>query len=320
MLVDKPVEELLQYTGRNPRPADFDAYWERALAEMRRTDPQIRITPAEFKYPGVECFDLRFTGVRNAVIYAKLMKPAKLTAPVPAMIFFHGYAGNSKDWMNTVSYAAAGFVTVCMDCRGQGGKSEDTGGHKFNTLHGQIIRGLDNESPDDLLFRQIMLDTAQLAGIVMDMPEVDRKRVGVTGHSQGGGLTIACASLVPEIKRIAPVYPFLSDYLRVWEMDLALNAYAELKDYFRRFDPRHERHDEVFTRLGYIDIHFLSSRIKAETLMFTGMMDTVCPPSTQFAAYNNITAEKKYILYPDFGHEVLPGADDMIFQYMSDLL
>ena len=320
MLVDKPISDLLKYTGRNPRPSDFDAYWERALNEMNNTDPRLSITPADFQYPGVKCFDLYFTGVRNARIYAKLAIPAKLTAPAPAVLLFHGYTGNSGDWFAAMNYAAAGFVTAFMDCRGQGGKSEDTGGHKFNTFHGQIIRGLDNETADDLLFRHIMLDTAELAKIIMAMPEVDASKVGVTGGSQGGGLTLACASLVPEINRIVPIYPFLSDYLRVWEMDLAAGAYAELKDYFRRFDPRHERHDEIFTRLGYIDIHYLTPRIKAKTLMFTGMMDTTCPPSTQFAAYNAITAEKDYILYPDYGHEGLPGAGDITFKFMSEML
>jgi cephalosporin-C deacetylase len=287
---------------------------------MKNTDPQIELIESEFKFPGLECFDLYFTGVRNARIHAKFVKPANLTAPAPAMIMFHGYTGCAPDWMGVIPYAAAGFVVAFMDCRGQGGKSEDTGGHKFNTFHGQIIRGLDNDTPDDLLFRHIMLDTAELTNIIMDMPDVDRTRVGVTGGSQGGGLTLACASLVPEVNRIVPIYPFLSDYLRVWEMDLAANAYAELKDYFRRFDPRHERHDEIFTRLGYIDVHNLASRIKAKTLMFTGMMDTTCPPSTQFAAYNAITAEKDYILYPDYAHEGLPGAGDITFKFMAEML
>jgi cephalosporin-C deacetylase len=57
------------------------------------------------------------------------------------------------------------------------------------------------------LFRQIFLDTAQLARIVMDMPEVDENRVGAMGGSQGGGLTLACAALEPRIKKAAPVYP-----------------------------------------------------------------------------------------------------------------
>jgi cephalosporin-C deacetylase len=59
----------------------------------------------------------------------------------------------------------------------------------------------------------------------------------------------------------------------------------------------------VFTKLGYIDLQYLAPRIKAKTLLCCGLMDTITPPSTQFAAYNKITAPKRYELWPDFGHE-----------------
>ncbi|MGD8586586.1 MAG: acetylxylan esterase, partial [Chloroflexota bacterium] len=38
---DMPLEQLYEYQGCNPRPADFDAYWDRALAEMQALDPQV---------------------------------------------------------------------------------------------------------------------------------------------------------------------------------------------------------------------------------------------------------------------------------------
>jgi cephalosporin-C deacetylase len=205
-----------------------------------------------------------------------------------------------------------------MDCRGQGGTSEDPGGVSGNTLHGHIIRGLDDH-PDNLLFRHIYLDAAELAEILASFPEIDPNRLGAFGGSQGGGLTVACAALSPRIKRAAPVHPFLCDYQRVWEMDLAKAAYQELTDYFRRFDPRHEREGETFTKLGYIDLQFLAPRIKGEVLLITGLMDTVCPPSSQFAMYNKITAPKKALLYPDFGHENLPDSADIIFEFMVKL-
>ena len=168
------------------------------------------------------------------------------------MVLFHGYSGSSGDWSDKLNWVAQGFSVAALDCRGQGGLSEDVGGVRGNTLRGHIIRGLDH-GPEQLLYRQIYLDTAQLAGIVMGMPEVDAARVGATGGSQGGGLTLACAALEPRIKKAAPVFPFLCDYQRVWEMDLATGAYEELRLYFRLFDPRHERESEVFERLGYID-------------------------------------------------------------------
>jgi cephalosporin-C deacetylase len=319
---DFPLEQCKTYQGKNPRPADFDAYWDAALAEMRALDPQVKLEPAEFQAPDVECFHMTFTGVGGARVYAKLLRPAGAKAPHPALLMFHGYSGDSGDWHDKLGYVAQGYTVAAMDCRGQGGRSEDAGGVTGNTLHGHIIRGLDEAlqgKPEQLLYRQIFLDTAQLAKIVMEMPDVDPARVGATGGSQGGALTVACMSLEPRIKRAAPVFPFLSDYLRVWEMDQAKDAYAELKDFFRHFDPRHEREQAVFTNLGYVDIQHLAARTKAEVLWFTGLMDTICPPSSQFAAYNKVNSPKSMVIYPDFGHEGLPGSGDSIFQFMLGL-
>jgi cephalosporin-C deacetylase len=158
-----------------------------------------------------------------------------------------------------------------------------------------------------------------MARIVMSLDFVDKGRIGATGGSQGGALTVACAGLVPEVKLAAPVFPFLSDYRRVWEMDLAKDAYGELKEYFRHFDPNHEREDEIFERLGYIDIQNLAHRIKAEMFWSIGLMDTICPPSTQFAAYNKIKSKKRMDIYPDFGHEGLPGCNDKNFEFLMKL-
>ena len=318
MIFDMPLEQLKKYQGINPRPHDFDEYWDKALEEMKSIDPQVELIPAKFQAPFAECFDLYFTGVGGARIHAKYLRPKNSDKPHPAVLMFHGYSGSSGSWYDKLGYVASGFSVAALDCRGQGGLSEDVGGVKGNTLYGHIIRGLD-DSPEKLLYRSIFLDTAQLARIVMDMPEVDENRVGALGGSQGGALTLACTALEPRIKRLAPVYPFLCDYKRVWEMDLAKNAYQELTDYFRRFDPTHAREDEIFTTLGYIDVQYLANRIKGEVLMAVGLMDTICPPSTQFAAYNKITSKKEMVIYPDYGHEMLPGFDDMTFEFMMGL-
>ncbi len=318
-LVDMPMEQLLAYKGRNPRPADFDAYWERGLAEIRALDPSVELVPHDLDAPFAECFHLYFTGTGGARVHAKLLRPKNADAPGPAVLMFHGYSGSSGDWADKLSYVARGFTVAALDCRGQGGLSEDAGGVKGTTLRGHIIRGLDDPNPDKLYYRDVFLDTALLARIVMEMPGVDADRVGATGGSQGGALTLACAALAPEIKRAAPVYPFLCDYKRVWEMDLASGAYEELKAFFRNHDPRHEREDAVWERLGYIDNQHLAPRIRANVLMPIGLMDTICPPSTQFAAYNRIPSEKNLVVYPDFGHEGLPGANDTIYNFLGGL-
>jgi cephalosporin-C deacetylase len=315
---EMPLDELRAYQGRNPRPDDFDEYWNTALEEMRGVEADVELAPNAFEASFAECFDLYFTGVRGARIHGKYLRPRGASDPHPAVLIFHGYSGDSGEWCDKLGYVAEGFSVAALDCRGQGGESEDVGGVKGNTLRGHIIRGLD-DGPQKMLFRDIFLDCAQLAGIVMDMPEVDAKRVGATGGSQGGGLTLACAALEPRIARAAALYPFLCDYRRVWEMDLGEAAYEELKMYFRLFDPRHQREEEAFTRLGYIDVQHLAPRINARVLMVTGLMDTICPPSTQFAAYNKITAEKEMLLYPDFGDEQGPGVGDAVWEFVAGM-
>jgi cephalosporin-C deacetylase len=316
--IDMPLDKLKTYEGRNPRPADFDAYWDRAIAEMKAVDPKVELKPAKFQVPFAECFHLYFTGVKGARVHAKLVKPKTASGKMPAIVEFHGYTGRSPDWTGLLGQTARGYVIAAMDCRGQGGSSEDTGGHRGTTHHGHIIRGLDDHE-DRLLFRDIFLDTAQLAGIVMNLPEVDPARVGAQGGSQGGALTLACAALEPRIKKAAATFPFLCDYKRVWEMDLAKDAYAELRTFFRHFDPQHDRETAIFTRLGYIDCQYLAPRIRADTLFGIGLMDTVCPPSTQFAAYNKIVAKKRAEIFPDFGHENLPGFSDTVYGFMNGL-
>jgi len=318
-LFDFPLEKLWEYQGTNPCPEDFDEYWDRALKEMKSVDPQIELIPSDFQVPYAECFDLFYTGVKGARIHAQYIRPKNVQEPHPAILQFHGYSANAGDWWSKLAYVAAGFSVAAMDCRGQGGLSEDVGGVKGNTLHGHLIRGL-MDGPDELLFRHIFLDAAQLAGIVMDMPEVDETRVGAMGGSQGGGLTLACGALEPRIRKLAPIYPFLSDYQRVWEIDLAKGGYQDITDYFRRFDPTHKTREKVFTTLGYIDIQYLVKRIQGEVLMATALMDQACPPSAQFAAYNKIQSKKEIVIYPDFGHESLPGFHDRVMQFMLELL
>ena len=74
-----------------------------------------------------------------------------------------------------------------------------------------------------------------------------------------------------------------------------------------------------YEKLGYIDIQNIAKRMKAELLMFTGLMDTTCPPSTQFAMYNKVNSKKDVVFYPEYGHEGLKGSEDIIFEFLSNL-
>ena len=163
-LIDMPLDQLQTYQGRNPRPADFDAYWDAALRELDATDPQPELVPAKEIAPRhSEAFDLWFTGVGGARVYAKYVRPKQSAGRNPAVLQFHGYTGHSGDFSSRLAWSGEGFCVAAMDCRGQGGRSEDRGAVKGTTYRGQIIRGLDDPDPRQLLFRRIVKPTDDVA-------------------------------------------------------------------------------------------------------------------------------------------------------------
>lgn len=316
---DLPLNELKSYTGSSLLPDDFDLYWEKALAEMESTVPDVKLIPSEFQVKNAECFDLFFTGVRGASIHAKYVRPIKV-GKYPLLLMFHGYSENAGLWCDKLCYINAGFCVAALDCRGQGGQSQDSGGDLGNTQNGHLIRGLINSDPQDMLYRHIYLDTVMLAKIAMSFDEVDSKRVCACGGSQGGALALACASLLPGIKKVSVCVPYLCDFKRAWELDLSPGfGYGEIAHYFKYFDPLHESETKIFQKLGYLDIQNHVPRVNAEVLWAVGLRDVICPPSTQFAAYNKIRSKKNILVYPDIGHALPPRFKDIEYQFLTSL-
>lgn len=318
-MANNRIEDLLQYQGNSPKPQDFDVYWERALQQLDAQPLDYELVAADFQTPLADCYHLYFTGVGGARVHAKYVKPKQAAGKGPGLALFHGYHTGSGDWFDKAAYAAHGITVIAMDCRGQGGLSEDNLAVKGTTLKGHIIRGIDENDPDKLYYRNVFLDLVQTVRILMSMEQVDPDRIGVHGCSQGGALTVACAALEPRVRLAIPVYPFLSDYQKAWEMDAATSAYEEIAYYFRFMDPLHRTQEAFFNKLGYIDIQNLADRIRARIIFVTGLVDSVCPPYTQFASYNKIRSEKELVVYHEYGHEYLPYLSDRVLLEMLKL-
>ncbi len=310
--------ELVTYQGRNPRPQDFEAFWTDAISAAQAFKPEIVFKPAYFQTPFAQCFDMTYTSLDNSKIHAKVLHPINAPSQHPAIIMFHGLGWYSGDWSSKLAYVAQGFSVIAMDCRGQGIGSGDTSDSCEDTILGHVVRGL-RSGPHAMLYKKMFIDALILSYCVMDMPGIDPNRIGVTGMSQGGALTLVCAALNPKIARVAPVFPFLCDFKRAWEIGNAAECYTEIHNYFRKYDPLHEFEDSFFETLGYIDVQFFCPRIAGSVLAGCGLMDTTCPPSTQFAAFNKIVAPKEILLYPEYKHEELIGHNDKIFEFLSKL-
>ena len=81
-------------------------------------------------------------------------------------------------------------------------------------------------------YRGFYMDACRAVEFLLFRYEVDGDRIGVTGHSQGGGLTVSTAALRPEIKAAAAGAPYLCGDMDAIELTDAY-PYQEIADYLR---------------------------------------------------------------------------------------
>lgn len=309
------LERLEACQGKNPIPEDFDEFWAARMAEADEVTLSYEITHSEIPaFDTCAYYDLNFVGMKGASIYAKMIVPAG-SEHVPLVLQFHGYPGATRSWFEQSSFAGMGCALIAMDNPGQGGKSEDVGGFLGTTVSGHLIAGLDG-GPENLYYVRLYQNVRILCRIVRELPRIDLSRVFVNGGSQGGGMGIACCALNPElINRASILYPFLSDFKKVFELGRDEIAYEGLRYYSRWFDPDGTKQDQGFETMGYIDTLSFAHLVRCPVLFGTGLADEVCPPETQYAVYNALTCPKKHVIFPDFAHEEIQAFDDMILAF-----
>lgn len=300
MIETMSMEELKTYNGRQSVPDNFEEFWANELSNLP-AETEYTLEEKDFNFKYATFYELKFKGTNNSIIHCRYILPKK-TEKVPVIVNFHGYQGQSSDWTEGLKYAAAGYAFVAMDVRGQAGQSIDGGRYEGNTVKGHIVRGM-IEGPEKLFFKEVYLDVYQLIRLVSQFEEIDEDNIYTLGGSQGGALALIAAALIPEVKKVVSIYPFLSDFKRILEFGNLNEPYDELFRYFKFNDPFHETEEEILNTLSYIDVKNFASRIKAEVLMFIGLEDEICYPSTQFAIYNRLESKKDVLILPEYGHE-----------------
>ena len=112
-------------------------------------------------------------------------------------------------------------------------------------------------------------------------------------------MALAVAGLTDGVSAVMADVPFLCHFRRATQITDAL-PYAEIANYLRA---RRDDEEVVFRTLSYFDGAILGRRASAPALFSVALMDTTCPPSTVFAAYNHYGAEKDIRVYPYNRHE-----------------
>ena len=302
MFFDLSLDELRVYQPPREEPEDFDAFWQRTLAEARAHAHPARWAPYDSGLALVEAFDVTFTGFAGQPVRAWYLLPRERTGRLAGVVEFIGYGGGRgfpNDWL---LWPCAGYAALIMDTRGQGsvwlkGDTGDVETQGNPQSPGFMTRGI--LDPEQYYYRRLMTDAARAVETLRERPEVDPTRVAVTGISQGGGLALAAAALVPDVAACMADVPFLCHFRRATEITEA-NPYGEIVKYLAT---HRDQAEVVFRTLAYFDGVNFAARIRCPTLVSVGLMDEVCPPSTVMAAYNHLAGPRQVRLYRYNHHE-----------------
>ncbi len=262
------------------------------------------LTPYDYPVRGVSVYRITYPGFEHSTIQGWLAVPDS-DGPLPGIVSYHGYNyamdGNLHD---TVQLSLHGYAVLHMLCRGQQGGSVDNTVTSHGNTAGWMTKGI--LSKEEYYYRAVYMDAVRSVEVLASMDKVDAERIGVTGGSQGGALSVAAAALSPLVKVAVADFPYLAHFERAIDM-APTGPYLEINDYFRKNpDPKIE--EQAKETLSYFDVMNLAPEINCHVRINIGLVDEITPPSTVFAVYNHLNASKDLGIYRYFGHEFIPGA------------
>lgn len=281
---------ILAVSAHAQGPKDFAVFWEQTKKELRAVplDAKLEPDPAHSD-DAAACFKASYAALAGAVVHARYCRPAR-EGKYPAILISPWYGQGAIPPPSEL--AKEGFAALWYQARGF---EVDLSSYPIENSW-YSISGID--SPRTYVYRGIVAAALRGLDFLSQRPEVDAKRLGALGSSQGGGLSLLAAGFDRRVKAAAADFPFLSDWPE--SMKEARPPYADVRDYIAKHP---DQRAKVMTTVSYFDALNVADKIKIPILVNVGLKDRTCPPEGIKTVYARIKSKAKSLKeYPDADH------------------
>jgi cephalosporin-C deacetylase len=281
-------------------PQDFDAFWAEQKRRLAAVPLHPQLTTVKSGVAGVEAADVQLDCV-GAPVSGYFAQPAGARVrSLPAILTVHGAGVNSASLATAAGWAREGALAFDINAHGL----PNGRGKAFyeqlaaGELKDYRLRG--RNSREEMYFLGMFLRVLRALDFLTMQDEWDRRTLVVFGSSQGGAQALAAAGLDPRVSFFVAGVPAMCDHtggevqrIAGWPKFIPTGQVAE---------------PPVREAVRYFDGVNFAARARARGFFTVGFIDSTCPPTTVYAAYNALTEPKRIFDDIPTGHANSPAA------------
>lgn len=271
-----------------PTQAEITTFWSgvRERLSMEPMEAVVEDTKEPLPYHKYRVTLRGLDGVHFRAYLAIPVRGDAPATPLPAIVTAPGYGGSQQGIM--LDECQRGYIVLQVFPRSQG-ESETL--WKLNGTE-KLTSGISH--PHGYYYEGAYADMLRAIDFLVSRPEVDSQKIGIMGTSQGGGISLAVASLDPRIRVVVAHVPCLCGMrdaaaIKGSLVNRLLTA-AKLND------------PEAWDTLDYFDPVRLLPNLQIPALISAGGKDTTCPAITIRSAFDAIPSKKALAFYPSMPH------------------
>ena len=277
-----------------PEPEDFDAFWKAQREKLDKVAFDTQLTKIDSGDPAIEAYSVTIaTGVDHPVTTYLAFPAGAKPKSLPGYVTFLSWSWCDISPKPAIWAAKKGMIALNASWHGL-----PVGQPKEFYLAEQkkFKSGYRLNDPLQWSMGFVYIRVMRALDYLKSRPEWNGKDLVVKGGSLAGAETAAAAALDPAVTLAFIHTPCFAEF----NADLDGRCRSIPIGHFKKewMTPATRR------SVGYYDIVNHAKRIKCEVYFCTGFADQVCPPSNVYAAYNNVPAGVKKVMWtnPYTGH------------------